>query len=246
MGQLFNVVLYQPILNLLVFFYNILPSGQLWLAIILVTLVIKAILFPLNRMALKGQKAMSELQPKLAEIKEKYSQDKTKQAQETMDLYQKSKVNPCLSCLPLLIQLPILIAVFQVFRIGLTSSNLPVYSFISNPGVMETMAFGFIDLAKPNIFLAVLTGFLQYFQAKMLPATTPPKKVVKKGAKDENMMSLMNKQMRFMMPFLTVFIGLTLPSGLMLYWLTSLGVTILEQKIFLKPQKEKLATISKN
>jgi len=237
MIQFFNIILYQPILNLLVFFYNIIPGHQLWIAIVLVTLVIKAILFPLNRLALKGQKAMSELQPQLAEIRKKYPNDKAKQAQETISLYQKSKVNPAISCLPLLIQFPILIAVFQVFRAGLSSSNLQVYSFLTNPGALETVAFGFLDLAKPNLFLALLTCFLQYFQTKMLPSKTPSPNVLKQdkgGAKDENMMAIMNKQMKFMMPIFTLFIGLTLPSGLMLYWLTSLLVTLIEQKIFLR------------
>ena len=240
MGQLFNIILYQPLLNLLVFFYNILPGESLWLAIILVTIIIKIIIFPLNRLSLKGQRAMNELQPKLLEIRKKYPNNREKQAEETMALYKESKVNPCFSCLPLLIQFPVIIAVFQVFRAGLASNNLPVYSLIANPGTMNTIAFGFLNLAKPNVVFAVLAGFLQYLQAKMLPTTAPATDEIKKneGAKDENMMTAMNKQMKFMMPFLTVFMGLTLPSGLMIYWITSLCLAIIEQKMILHPVKQ--------
>ena len=147
-----------------------------------------------------------------------------------MELYKESKVNPMSSCLPLLIQLPLLIAVFQVFRTGLSAEHLELYSFIHNPGTLNPISFGILNLAKPSILLAVITGILQYFQTKMLSTKKPPAQVASTpGAKDEGMMSIMNKQMQFMMPILTVFIGITLPSGLMLYWLVSLLLMLVQQ-----------------
>jgi len=232
MIQLFNTILYQPFLNLLVFLYNIFPGHDLGWAIVLLTIIIKIILHPLSRQAIRGQKSIQELQPKLEELKKKYAGDQQKQSRAMMELYRENKVNPFSSCLPILIQFPLLIAVFQVFRAGLTSANLPVYSFIHNPGTLSVLAFGFLNLAERNIFLAIITGALQYFQTKMLPIKKPAPEFVKKdGAKDESMMTMMNKQMQFMMPIMTVFIGISLPSGLMLYWLVSLLLTILEQKI---------------
>ena len=235
MIEFFKVILYEPFLNLLVFFYNIIPGHDLGISIIFLTLSIKLLLLPLSMKAVKGQKELKELQPKLDEIKKKYAKDKEKQTKAIMNLYKENKVNPFSSCLPLLIQLPILIAVFQVFRTGLTAVDLPVYSFIHNPGVLNTMGFGFLALGVPNIFLAVITGIAQYIQASMLSGTNLPKSVGKKeGAKDESMMTTMNKQMKFMMPVMTIVIGSTLPSGLMIYWLIGIVFTILEQKIIFK------------
>ncbi|MDD3102158.1 MAG: YidC/Oxa1 family membrane protein insertase [Patescibacteria group bacterium] len=151
MIQFFNTILYQPLLNLLVFFYNVIPGHDLGVAIITLTVILKLILFPLSRQSLKSQKALQSLQPKMEEIKKKYPDQKEKQAKMTMELYKENKINPFSSCLPLLIQLPILIAVYQVFNTGLTSTNLPVYSFIYNPGHLNSFAFGFLNLAKPNI-----------------------------------------------------------------------------------------------
>ncbi len=239
MIEFFKIILYQPLFNLLIVFYNLIPGHDLGLAIIGLTLVIKLLLFPLSRQSIKSQKSLRDLQPKLDEIKKKYANQKEKQAQVMMNFYKEHKVNPFSSCLPLLIQLPILIAVFQVFRVGLTDSVLPVYSFVHNPGVLNVLAFGVLNLAKPSVFLALVTGVLQYFQMKVFSIQQPPGKIVKKGgAKDENMMAVMNKQMKFMMPLLTIFIGVTLPSGLMLYWLGSLLFTIVEQKFVFASAKQ--------
>lgn len=244
MIEFFKVVLYEPFLNVLVFFYNIIPGHDLGLAIIFLTLFIKLILFPLSRKSIRAQKSLKEIQPQMEEIKKKYADQKEKQAQAMMNLYKENKISPFSSCLPMLIQLPILIAVYQVFRVGLTDNNLPVYSFISNPGTLDVMAFGFLNLAKASPVLAVITGILQYFQMKILDPNSKSKEVVKKidqktPEKGGNMMSMMGKQMRFMMPALTVFIGFTLPSGLMLYWLVSLLFTIIEQEIVKKKKIQK-------
>lgn len=232
MIEFFKIILYQPLLNLMVLFYNIVPGHDLGVAIICLTIVIKLLLSPLSRKGIKAQKSLQEVQPQLEEIKKKYAHDKERQTKAIMNFYKENKVNPFSSCLPLLIQLPILIAVFQVFRVGLTDTALPVYSFITNPGSLNVTAFGFLSLAEPSVVLAAVTAIFQYFQAKLLPTHKPAQKFAKKaGAKDEGMMSAMNKQMKFMMPAFTLFIGMTLPSGLMLYWFVSLAISIVEQKL---------------
>lgn len=234
MAELFKIVLYEPLLNLLVLFYNIIPGHDLGLAIIMLTIVVKLLLLPLSQQGIKSQKSLQDIQPNLDAIRKKYADDKEKQTKAIMNFYKENKVNPFSSCLPLLIQLPILLAVFRVFKVGLTESVLPVYSFIHNPGTLKVLAFGFLDLANPNFFLALITAICQYFQTKMLAVHKPPKEFIKKdGGKDENMASMMNKQMKFIMPVMTLFIGMTLPSGLMLYWLASLFISVLEQRFVL-------------
>jgi YidC/Oxa1 family membrane protein insertase len=232
MIQFFNYALYQPLLNFLVWLYNVLPGHDLGLAIIILTIIIRLILWPLSQKATKSQKALQDLQPKIKVLQEKYKNDKQKMTLATMDLYRQSKINPFSSFLILLIQLPILIAVYQVFWKGLKAKELSLYPFIHNPGSLNVIAFGFLNLAQPNIILALITGALQYWQTKMLSQQKPSPELPKKdGAQGENMMAMMNKQMTVMMPILTVVIGFTLPSGLMLYWLVGLLFTIAQQEL---------------
>lgn len=235
MSYFFKTLFYQPILNLLVFFYNIVPGHDLGLAIIILTIVIKLVLLPLSKQSIKSQKALQELQPKIDEIKKKYANKKEEQAKAMMELYKTNKVNPFSSCLPLLIQLPFLFAVFRVFNdLGKDGSILNlVYPFISRPETINSLAFwGQLNLAEPNVVLAVLAGAAQFWQAKMMSIKKP---LVKgQGAADENMMSLMNKQMLYLMPALTVFIGFKLPGGLTLYWFVTTLLTALQQVYMFK------------
>lgn len=233
MTDLFYAVLYQPLLNILIFFYNVIPGHDIGGAIILLTVLIRLILWPLMGKSIKGQKAMQSLQPKIQALKEQYKDDKQKLAQATMELYKAEKINPLSSCLPLLIQMPILIALYWVLSAGLKSQKLDLlYPFITNPGTIKTMAFGFLDLAQKSWVLAILAGGAQYWQSKMLPMTPPA--VKGEGSKDEGMAALMNKQMLYMMPLMTVIIGGTLPGGLTFYWFLSTALTGLQQVIMFR------------
>lgn len=221
MKYLFDLILYRPLFNLLIFLYNAIPGHDIGLAIIALTVIVKLILHPFSKQSIKAQKAMQTLQPKINDLKVKYKDDKEKMTQEMLKLYKDEKVNPFSSCLPLLLQFPFLIAVFLVFKNGLNSSSLNIlYPFIKNPGTINAVSMGFLNLAHPNPVLAILAGIAQYWQTKMMLTAQPPANVRdKEGAKDENMMAMMNKQMVFMMPIITVIIGLTLPGGLTLYFL---------------------------
>lgn len=235
MAQFFNLFLYQPLFNLLIFFYNTVAFKNFALAIIFLTILVKLILSSFSSQALKNQKIMQEIQVKLEEIKKKYRDDKEKLAKEMIALYKREKVNPFSSFLPILVQIPFLIAVFKVFKNGVNGKTLGLlYPFISHPGIINFVAFG-VDLAKPSLVLAVLAGLAQFWQNKMLITKAPPTELRKsEAAKDENIAAIMNKQMAFMMPILTVFIGLSFPGGLTLYWLVSTLLTILQQKYLLK------------
>jgi len=236
MANIFQVVFYQPILNLLIFLYNIIPGNDLGLAIIAMTVIIKLILLPLSKQSIRSQKSLQDLQPKINELKKRYADNKGAMGKAMMELYRQEKVNPFSSCLPLLIQLPFLWAVFGVFRNGLNGQSLNlVYSFIHRPEIINPLSFGLIDLSKPNVLLAVLAGLAQFWQAKMMSTKRPPLK--SKGSRDEDMMAIMNKQMLYFMPALTVFIGLTFPGGLALYWLTTTVLTALQQLYLFKRQE---------
>lgn len=233
MVQIFNLIFYQPLFNLLIFLYNIIPGHDIGLAIIALTIIIKLILYPLSIKSLRSQKALQDVQPKIEELKKKYSNQKDKLATEMMELYKKEKVSPFSSCLPLLIQFPFLVAVYQVFRAGLSNGSMDkLYSFVSNPGLINPMTFSLIDLSKPQIALAILAGVAQFFQSKMLISKKP--EIKSAASKDESIMATMNKQMTVMMPLMTVIIGVSLPGGLTLYWLVMTILTVFQQLLTFK------------
>jgi YidC/Oxa1 family membrane protein insertase len=232
MGHIFTIIFYQPILNLLVFLYNTVSFKDLGVAIILLTVIIKLILWPLGQKSIKSQKELQDLQPKMEELKKKFADDKVALSQATMNLYKDNKINPFSSCLPLLIQFPFLIAVYRVFRDGLNNKLDLVYPFITKPEVINSLSFGFLNLNKPNIYLAVMAGLAQFWQAKMMMTKRAPIKT--EGAKDEDMAAIMNKQMLYFMPAITIFIGISLPGGLTFYWFILTVLTALQQLIVFK------------
>lgn len=232
----FNVVLYQPLFNLLILIYLYLPGRDFGIAVIVLTLLTKVIFYPLGAKAIKSQKDLSELQPKIKEIQEKYKDDKQRQSKALMELYQKEKINPLSGCLPLLIQLPILIALFQVFWRGFQPEQMVnLYSFVPFPGQIELTFLGILNLSVPSLGLAVLAGILQFFQTKMI---TPHQKSgggQKKKAPDFS--QLMQKQMLYFFPIFTVFILWRLPSAIALYWLVTSIFSIGQQYLILRKKK---------
>src|SRR3989344_1025229 len=235
---MFHTILYQPIFNVFVSLYNVIPGHDVGLVILAVTILVRLVLYPLTSSSIKAQRSMQELQPKMAALKKQYADDKQKQTQAIMELYKTNKVNPITSCLPMLVQLPILIALYMVLRDGLASKDLAghLYSFVSNPGTINQISLGFFNMAKPNYVLAVLAGLAQYWQAKTLSRKSPPQEAGG-GAKDEAMMSMMNKQMLYFMPAMTVIIGFSLPAGLTLYWFFSTLLMALQQVWSFKKHK---------
>jgi len=159
-----------------------------------------------------------------------------------MSLYKKEKINPLSSCLPLLIQLPFLFAIFQVLRDGFKNGSFDkLYPFISAPEQINTVFLGIINLENPNIALAVVAGALQFAQTKMLVRTKQP---TVPGSKDENMAAIMNKQMLYIAPILTVLFGASLPGGLTLYWTANTLATLLQQIFVFKKENKDAQVIN--
>lgn len=239
MMSLFHTILYQPIFNFFVGLYNVIPGHDVGLVIIIITVIVRAIIYPLTSKSIKAQKSVQELQPKVDAIKKEYANDQQKQAAALMAVYKDNKVNPFASCLPLLIQLPILIALYTVLRDTLMADKFAaeLYSFVTNPGTLNSVSFGFLDLSQKNYILAVLAGAATFWQTRMMLSKQPPKNAGT-GAKDESMMATMNKQMMYFMPVMTAFICISLPSGLALYWLFSTLLTIAQQAFLMRGDKK--------
>jgi len=238
--QLFTTFLYQPLLNLLVFIYNVIPGHDLGIAILILTAIIRLILYPLSARSVKSQRALQSLQPKLDKIKAKYKGEKEKQSRAIMHFYKKNKINPLSSCLPLLIQFPVLIAIYRVLRDGINnpeSLNL-LYSFVQNPGKLNASLLGIINLGERNVYLAVLAGAAQFWQSRMLLKS----KKNKKGGQQGNMGNIarnMSNQMIYVMPIFTVFIAMSFPAGLALYWFATTIFSIIQQWFIFRKSKIK-------
>jgi len=211
-------------LNFLILVY--VYTNNFGVAVIALTVLIRVLTNPLNQKALESQKAMAEIQPRLKEIQNKYKDSPEKQAQEMMALYKDKKFNPFSGIFLLLIQIPIIWALFYVFRAGISIDPAQMYSFITFPQTINPYFLG-IDLSKPNIYLAVITAIAQFIQAK---TGTPP---VVKGAEDDKtaqITNMMQKQMIIFIPLITLFVLYNLPAALGLYWLITTIFTIVQQR----------------
>lgn len=226
---LYHVVFYQPIYNAIIWLYTVLPGNDLGVAVVAVTVIIRLVLYPLSLKSIRAQKMMTELQPKLEEIKKKYANDKEKQAQETMRLYREEKVNPLSSCLPILLQLPFLIAIFHALQgIANPEGLKEIYAFLPHPETIQTVGFfGLLDLAKASPIVAILAGLAQFAQGRMLVQRRPP--THNSATKDEDFSVMVNQQMTYIMPLVTTVIAWSFPSGVSLYWFLSTGLLALQQ-----------------
>jgi len=234
--NIFNTILYRPLFNALVLLYQFLPGQDFGIAIIALTILIRLILSPLMIQSLRSQKALSGIQSKSQEIQRKHKNDKERQAKEIMELYQREKINPLGGCLPALIQLPVLLALYRVFWRGLQPEALGLlYSFVSRPTVFEPSFLGILDLSSSSWILAVLAGIGQYFQAKIV---SPKKRKLENGAEMADQISAqMSSQMIYFFPIFTFFILLRLPAAVGLYWLTTVIFSIGQQRLIYSSPK---------
>ena len=230
MIQLFNTIFVSPLFNFLIYIYD--TIGDIGIAIIILTLIVKIILFPLTKKSIKSQRELQILQPKIKEIQEKYKKDKQEMSKEMLRMYKKHNVNPLGGCLPILIQLPILIALYEVFRKGFNASSLDfLYSFVPNPGIINPFFLNLVNLAETSLILAIIAAAAQYFQGyfMQLKMKFAP---VQNGNKTD-FAQIMQKQMLYMMPVMILIFSLSLPAALPLYWIVNTLFT-LGQELYIK------------
>jgi YidC/Oxa1 family membrane protein insertase len=224
--KLFRTFVTKPLYNGLIFIASWVPGHNLGIAIILLTLVVKLILLIPNQHALEGQKKLQELQPRMEEIKKKYPNDPTKVQEETMRLWKEMEINPLQSCLPTLLQLPILIGLFFVIQSGVsveTSKHL-LYSFYHNlpSGFFSNQFLGF-DLLQPSVYIfPPLLVILQFIQMKMMMAKSKKKKqeIIAKPAGKKSWIPELDQQtvMMYTMPLMIGFFAFKFPAAVSLYW----------------------------
>jgi len=237
-----KAVLYQPLFNALIFLAWLVPGHNVGVAIILLTLVVRALLYPLNASMIKSQQALASLQPEIDRIKTDFKDDQQAQSRAMMELYQTKKINPFGSCILLLIQLPILWILYRVFTVGLDTSHFALlYSFLPRPDSLATSFLG-INLIKPSLIIGALAGIAQFFQSRQLIASQPKPAADSKDAASQTQ-AMIAKQSMYLFPALTIFISARFPAALALYWLTT-TLAMVAQQWWMKRRKPSADLVS--
>lgn len=232
-----EAIFIQPLLNGLLVFYHLL-FNNLGLAVVALTIFIRLLLLPLTTPSLRAMQKMRDIAPELAKIKEKHKDDKTKQMQAQADFYKSKGINPAAGCLPQIVQLVILIALYRVFFSVLASNgdivgriNRLAYPPLQVSGVVGTQ-FLYLDLVKPDVFhfpalpfpvpgpFLLAAALVQFLSSKMVaPAVTKQRKeAAKTKGEMDDVMASTQQQMVYLFPLITIFIGFNFASGLVLYW----------------------------
>jgi len=241
--DLFYTILFEPLYNGLIFLISIVPYADVGIAVILLTVIVKIILLPLSIKAVKTQVLVKELDPELQGIREKYKNNKQEQAQKTMALYREKGINPFSSFLLLLIQIPIILALYWVFfRGGLPLINEEfLYSFVSVPDMVNMEFLGLIEVSGRSIFLALLAGITQFFQVRLtLPKMKPRKE---NPTFKEDLARSFQMQMKYVLPVIVVVISYTISAAVALYWATSNIFAIGQELLIIRRIRKSLASV---
>lgn len=229
--SIYQELLFRPIFNFLFLLYNTFSFHDFGVAIVLLTVGIRLLLFPLFQKSIHAQKRMADIQPEIQKIQEAHKNNKEEQAKLLLELYKEKGVNPFSGCLPILIQLPILIALYHVFLKIFDSSQLTLlYPFVAHPEVVNKIAFGFLDLTEASIIVGIFAGLSQYLQALTMPQPETVKKAQGNSAVPD-MAKILSYQMKYFFPFLIVIFSLQLPAALPLYWTVLNIFAIVQQKL---------------
>ncbi len=225
MISLIKTVVYIPLYNVLILILSI-PYVDAGVATIILTVLVKMILYPINKKSIVTQIKMKEKAGELASIKEKYT-DKQEQALKTMEFYKTNKINPFSSIFTLFIQIPIIYSLYHIFlKSGLPEiSRDMLYSFIKAPESVSMNFLGLIDISQKSLFLALLAAVSSYFQMH-LSAPSAPASSNKSGAPD--LSTMMASQMKYTMPVIVFFISWKISGVVALYWFVSNVVGILQ------------------
>jgi len=236
LSNIWNAILYHPLLNALAFLVSIIPGGDVGIAVIILTLLVKIILFPLSQKSIESQVEMGILAPELKKIKESGA-SKEEQAKQTFELYKKHNTNPFSGCLLVLIQIPIIFALYYVFFKGINFESGLLYSFVHVPEHINMIFLGVLDISKKSLVLAIIAGVSQYLQAHFMPTPTPSGNTGGFAPSfAESFSKSMHMQMKYIFPFVVAFIAYSISGAVALYWITS-NLFMVGQQIYIKKEK---------
>ena len=231
--NIWNAILYQPLLNALAVLVSIIPGGDVGVAVIILTILVKIILFPLSQKSIESQAEMNILAPEINKIKNSGA-SKEEQAKQTFELYKKHNTNPFSGCLLVLIQIPVIFALYYVFFKGINFEGGLLYSFVKIPSHINMVFLGFLDITQKSLVLAILAGVSQYLQAYFMP-----KPIASSGTSTsfaDSFSKSMSMQMKYIFPFIIAFIAYSISGAVALYWITS-NLFMVGQQIYVKREK---------
>lgn len=236
MHWFFSTFIYQPLYNGLVFLMGLLPHADAGVALILFTALVKLVLFPLSQKSIKTQLHMKETEHELAALKEKYKNDKQAQTRAILAFYKEKNISPFLGVALAFVQLPIIIALYQIFLLG----GLPkidtalLYSFVATP-IVSMNFLGLLDITQKSFLLAALAGIAQFVQAHYSMPPPPPKKVSVDGKSSfgDDLTRSMSIQMKYFLPVLVAWIAYTYSGVVALYLITS-SVFQIGQEVYVR------------
>ncbi|MDP3947408.1 MAG: YidC/Oxa1 family membrane protein insertase [bacterium] len=232
-SALYNELLYRPLFNGLVFLYETIAGGDLGIAIILLTILIRFVLYPLFHLSTKSQLMMQALQPDIKKIQDHHKHNKEEKARALMALYKERNVNPFSGFLLLFLQLPILIALYQVFYYGFSEDALAIlYSFVPRPGLINYSFLGLLNLNEQSTLMVGFAALVQFLQGWL---ALPKRNKGEEGSTQEKM----GRQMVFLGPLITVVILYNLPSAVGLYWATTALFSVGQQYLIKRSLEKK-------
>jgi len=221
--SIYHALIANPLLNLLVGLYDTVAFKDLGIAIVILTVLVRLAFYPLFQKGLEQQAKMQELQPKIKELQARHKGDHAAHSQALMALYKEHSFNPFSSILMMLVQIPILIALYHLF-LGIFSPEIlgRLYPFVPNPGVLDQVSLGFLDLTQPYFAIVVVTAVLQFFQARMslsnVTMTDPAQRMT-------------SRIIVFVAPVITLVIFASLPAAVTVYWLVSSLLSVAQQAL---------------
>ncbi|MCR4279590.1 MAG: YidC/Oxa1 family membrane protein insertase [Candidatus Zambryskibacteria bacterium] len=230
MSAIYHTFFYDPIYNFLIFLFQVFPWADAGIIVILLTIIVRLALFPLSRKAVLTQVKMAEIGPDLTEIKEKYKGNSEEQARRTLALYKERGVNPFSGILVIIIQIPIILALYQIFIHFPEVNAALLYAFVSVPENINTTFLGLIDITAKSAVIAVLAAASTYFQFQV---SMKGQKEPKGNSFGDNLTRSMQKQMKYFFPVIVFFISYNISGVIALYWLTT-NLFSIGQELFVK------------
>lgn len=237
-GNLFSTFIYEPIYNALVFLVNVVPGGDVGIAIVLLTVIVKLILFPLAHQAIKTQKIMRDIEPELKRIREEFKENREELARKTMALFKDKKINPFASIFLILLQLPIVFGLYFVFfNEGGNGGFDPeiLYSFIAYPEVYSFSFLGIIELTGKSIGLAVIVASTQYWLARLMMPKAPE---VKEASLKADFQRSMHIQMRYVFPIVIGLVAYFISAAVALYLAVSNIFALIQEFVVRRSKHE--------
>jgi len=230
MSYLYHLFFFDPLYNVLILLFKVFPWADAGIIVILLTILVRLILFPLSRKAVLTQVKMSEISPELNEIKEKYKGNSEEQARRTLALYREKGVNPFSGILVIIIQIPIIFALYQIFLHFPEVNPALLYSFVTAPENINSSFLGLIDISAKSALIAVLAAISTYLQFQV---SMKGQKEPQGNSFGDNLTRSMQKQMKYLFPVIVFFISYNISGVIALYWLTT-NLFSVGQELFIK------------